>query len=198
MCLFPTCFEAAARPNRFEIAYAKHGSSPCVDGSSGKWGLSRRPSTGTLRSVETQSTCDISCGWEWCAASRCRTLGQGYLTNRGRGQQQTGWQQVFERPRSHLCARTQMVKSDQHVDDCTRTQVVRNMVDAAELITVGCDRMVSAISHWTARCCSETQARELEQDYDFETGLNGSKPNHTMIGTFVFCRLTQRVPAVRQ
>ena len=32
----------------------------------------------------------------------------------------------------------------------------------------------------------------------FWTGLKGSKPNHTMIGTIVFCTLTQRAPAVWQ
>ena len=38
----------------------------------------------------------------------------------------------------------------------------------------------------------EVDAPEGKLVCDFETGLNGSKPNHTMTGTNVFCRLIQR------
>ena len=38
-------------------------------------------------------------------------------------------------------------------------------------------------------------ASQLRYQCDFETGLNGSKPSHTMIGTNVFRSLTQRAPA---
>ena len=39
-------------------------------------------------------------------------------------------------------------------------------------------------------------ASQLRYQSDYETGLNGSKTNQTMIGTSVICRLTQRALAV--
>ena len=60
---------------------------------------------------------------------------------------------------------------------------------------IACENVLNATANVSVQSVRiNGLASQLRYQCDFGDGLNGSKPSHTMIGTNVYCRLTQKGP----
>ena len=71
-----------------------------------------------------------------------------------------------------------LVRVEQHVDDLAQcavgcqTAVNKQMVEAAEILTLACDRLSLVISPKSTKCCSDVETQELLRRGPLELGIN--------------------------